>query len=69
MLVVGILVSFDGAAWTATVDVRGGAPFDALKDIPVNRGLASAALVAGRSVCVWLPAGAGAEAVLIAVWQ
>ena len=70
MLRLGKLVSFNGTAWTAVVDLRGGVPHMQLSGIPVNRGLASAALVAGRSVCVWF-SGDGfnaAEAVLIAVW-
>jgi len=67
-MIAGVLVSFNSTAWTAVVDVRGGAPFQRLEGVPVNRGLASAALTAGRYVCIWLPAGLGAEAVLLAVW-
>ncbi len=67
-LLVGVLVSFNSTAWTAVIDVRGGVPFQRLEGVPVNRGLASAALTAGRYVCIWLPAASGAEAVLIAVW-
>jgi len=71
MLRMGKLVSFNSTAWTAVVDLRGGVPFAQLSGIPVNRGLAAAALVAGRSVCVWF-SGSGfnaAEAVLLAVWS
>lgn len=70
MLCMGVLVSYDGTAWTAVVNLRGGVPYMQLVGIPVSRGLAAAAISAGRSVLVWF-SGDGfnaAEAVVIAVW-
>jgi len=70
MLRVGVLVAFNSTTWIATVDLRGGVPFAQLAGIPVSRGLAAAALVAGRSVAVYFTGDGfnAAEAVVIAVW-
>lgn len=65
---VGVLVAFNSTTWLATVDIRGGVPFQSLTSIPVSRGLTAAELTAGRYVCVWFPGNSGAEAVVIAVW-
>jgi len=65
----GALVSFASANYTATVELRGSMPVR-LTGVPVNRGIPSAEMVAGRKVAVVLLAAgdAPAEAIVIAVW-
>ncbi len=47
----GRVVTFNAGTWTADVRVDG-SPGEVLADVPTNRGIASADMVAGRLVLV-----------------
>jgi hypothetical protein len=64
----GILKAFDSGAYTATVQLTGSLA-QWLRTVPVNRGIASGEMSAGRKVAVALfdPTNP-ADAVVLAVW-
>ena len=64
----GILKAFDSGTYTATVQVQGSLSVW-LENVPVNRGLPIAEMVAGRNVSVQFhEAGNPDDAVVVAVW-
>lgn len=64
----GILKEFDSETYLATVQMIGSLP-TYLHGIPVSRCIASAEMVAGRSVLIYFASPGGpASAVIIAVW-
>ena len=64
----GVLKAFDGGAYTATVQLTGSLA-QWLRTVPVNRGIASGEMVAGRKVAVALfdPTNP-TDSVVVAVW-
>jgi hypothetical protein len=64
----GILKSFDGVNWLATVQVTGSLS-TWLRGVPVSRGIPAGEMVTGRKVAVALfdPANP-ADAAVLAVW-
>ena len=68
MWVAGEVVSFSSGTWTAVVEVRGSRQ-TRMTGVPVNRGIASADMVAGRRVLVYVgPDGAAGASCVVAVW-
>jgi len=68
MIVKGILKAFNSTPYTATVQIQGSLSVW-LEDVPVNRGIPTAAMVTGRNVSVQFhEAGNPDDAVVVAVW-
>jgi hypothetical protein len=68
MIKKGILKALSSTPYTATVKVQGSLSVW-LEDLPVFRGLPTAAMVTGRSVAVlFLDPGNPDDAVVVAVW-
>ncbi|MBI5289076.1 MAG: hypothetical protein HY873_08900 [Chloroflexi bacterium] len=64
----GVLKAFDGASYTATVQLTGSLA-QWLRTVPVSRGIASGEMTAGRKVAVAVfDASNPADAVVVAVW-
>ena len=68
MLVLGKVISFDSTPWTAVVEIRG-SRLQRMVDVPVNRGIASGDMVAGRLCLVYVAGDGKVEAsCVVAVW-
>jgi hypothetical protein len=68
MIYSGVLKAFDGATYTATVQLTGSLG-QWLRGVPVSRGIASAEMTAGRKAAVLLfDVTNPADAVVLAVW-
>jgi len=64
----GYVVSFSAGTYTAVIELVASRMVRMI-DVPVNRGIAGADMVAGRRVLVWMPAdGVIESACVVAVW-